>query len=151
MGSDSTPTRIYLFSVAPYGWVPYGKTDISGPSRRTTFVYAPQTDSWSAGAQSPDYRVGFSVVTLDDEVYVVGGFSFDSLPSNNVTTSATTSVYTPIGYHSVTPSPKPTEASSNDTSTGSQINQAQMFIAAAFAISVVVIVAALFFWKRKKP
>jgi N-acetylneuraminic acid mutarotase len=150
VGSDSTPTRIYLFSVAPYGWVPYGKTDISGPARRTTFAYTPETDSWSAGTQSPDYRVGFSVVTLDDKVYVVGGFSFDSLPSNNVNTRAVTSVYTPIGYHSVTPSPKPTETSANPTSTDSQTNQTQMFLAAAFGILVVVIVAALFFWKWRK-
>ena len=149
VGSDSTPTRIYLFTVAPYGWVPYGKTDTSGPVRRTTFVYTPQTDSWSAGTQSPDYRVGFSVATLNDKVYVVGGFSFDNLPSNNVTTSAVTSVYTAIGYHSVTPSLKPTESSASATSTSSQTNQAQTFLVAVLGTLVIVTVAALVFWQRR--
>lgn len=147
VGSDSTPSRIYLFTVAPYGWVPYGKTDISGSARRTTFVYTPQTDNWSAGTQSPGYRVGFSVVTLDDKVYVVGGFSFDSLPSNNVTTSAVTSVYTAIGYHSVTPLPKPTDASANASPTDSQT---PTFLGAVLGTLVVVTVAALVFWQRRK-
>lgn len=151
VSSPLTPTRIYLLTVAPYGWVPYGKTDTSGPARRTTFVYNPQTDSWSAGAQSTDYRVEFSTTTLNDKVYVIGGFSFDSLPSNNVTASAQTSVFTPIGYHSITPSPKPTEAPANGTSASNQTSQTTpILVAAVLGAAAIIAIMALVFWQRRR-
>ena len=66
------PQRIYFFTVAQYGWVPYGKTDTSAPARRTTFIYNPQTDNWSAGTVMPDYRLGFRVAVVNDNLFAVG-------------------------------------------------------------------------------
>jgi len=97
------PKRIYLFTVAQYGWVPYGPTDITGSSRRTTFVYDPETDSWSAGAVMPDYRVDFGVAAIDDKLYAVGGYVFDDLHSNSVVINAKNEQYTPIGYGTIHP------------------------------------------------
>lgn len=98
------PERIYLFTVAPYGWVPYGKTDTSVPARRTTFVYNPQTDSWSAGAVIPNFRLDFTLTILNDKIFAIGGYAFDNfLASNNVTACAKNEQYTPIGYGEVNP------------------------------------------------
>lgn len=92
------PPRIYFFTVAQYGWVPYGSTDTSGSSRRTTFIYNPETDSWSAGTITPDYRVDFATATLDDKIYTIGGYIFNNSQSNTVNASAKNIQYTPIGY-----------------------------------------------------
>ena len=99
------PQRIFFFTVAQYGWVPYGKTDTSPPDRRTTFVYNPQTDNWSAGTVMPDYRLSFGVVVLNDYLFAVGGYVFDNLANNNVTASKTNVRYTPIGYGNPASSP----------------------------------------------
>lgn len=106
------PKRLYFFTVAQYGWVPYGETDISGSSRRTTFVYNPETDVWSAGAVIPEFRVDFGVTVLEDKLYAVGGYVFDNIQSNNISACAKMEQYTPIDYgetdHSsspVTPTP----------------------------------------------
>lgn len=97
------PKRIYLFTVAQYGWVPYGPTDTTAPSRRTTFVYNPETDGWSAGAIIPDFRVDFGVAVIDDKLYAVGGYVFEHLLNNSVIISAKNEEYTPISYGVVKP------------------------------------------------
>ncbi len=103
------PKRIYIFAVAPYGWVPYGESDTSGYSRKTTFVYNPETDSWSAGTIIPTYRLNFGIAAANDILYVIGGYTFDVTNSNsNATVSAITEQYTPIGYGTILPSPSST-------------------------------------------
>jgi hypothetical protein len=92
------PKRIYLFTVAQYGWVPYGETDITGPSRRTTFVYNPENDTWSAGTVIPEFRLNFGVTVLEDKLYAIGGYVFDNIQRNDIIVCAKTEQYTPIGY-----------------------------------------------------
>ncbi len=98
------PERIYFFTLAQYGWVPYGETGTSGFERKTTFIYNPQTDSWSAGAVIPNYRVNFGVAVLNDKVYMVGGYVWKDHTSNNVTVCDLNDQYTPVGYGQVKPS-----------------------------------------------
>ena len=90
-----------------YGWVPYGKTDTSGPARRTTFVYNPRTDHWSAGTVMPDYRLSFGVAVLNDNLFAVGGYVFKNLANNNVTASNTNDKYTPISSRILALFPSP--------------------------------------------
>jgi N-acetylneuraminic acid mutarotase len=92
------PKRLYFFTVAPFGWVPYGETDITGSSRRTTFIYNPESDTWSAGAVMPEFRVAFGVAVLDDKLYAIGGYVFVNLQNNAVSACAKTEEYMPIGY-----------------------------------------------------
>lgn len=97
------PKRIYLFAVAQYGWVPYGYSDITGPSRRTNFIYNPETDRWSAGTIIPTFRADFGVAEVNDKLYAVGGYVYEDLYGNSVKISAVNEEYTPISYGNVNP------------------------------------------------
>jgi hypothetical protein len=97
------PKRIILFAVAQYGWVPYGPSGTDGPSRRTTFIYNPEADVWSAGAIIPVFRVGFGVATIDDRLYAVGGCVLTYIQNNTFTVSAKNEEYTPDKYGAVKP------------------------------------------------
>jgi N-acetylneuraminic acid mutarotase len=143
------PKRIYLFTVAQYGWVPYGPTDISGSSRRTTFIYNPETDSWSAGAVMPDFRVDFGVAVINDKLYAVGGYVVDKL-FNSYIINAKNEQYTPIGYGTPNPSlsPSPTTTPPNPVPEPYPVAP----IATAFVATVILVSAVLLvYFKKRKP
>jgi len=142
------PKRLYFFTVAQYGWVPYGETDITGSSRRTTFVYNPETDTWSAGAVMPEFRVDFGVATVDDKLYAIGGYVFDDMQSNNVTVCTKTEQYTPIGYGT------PNSSSSPATPAPTSTIEPKPFPTTLLIASVITIVAfgvgLLIYFKKHK-
>jgi len=141
--------RLYFFTVAQYGWVPYGETDISGPSRRTTFVYNPETDVWSAGAVMPEFRVDFGVTALEDKIYAVGGYVFDNIESNNVSACAKTEQYTPIGYGAPDPSSSPVIPTSK-SSIEPETFPTTLVAASAITVSVIGIGLLGYFKRRKR-
>ncbi len=147
---EFAPERIYFFTLAQYGWVPYGETGTSGFARRTTFVYNPQTDSWSAGTIIPHFRVDYGVAVLSDKVYAIGGYVWENPASNNVTVCGLNEQYTPIGYGEV----KPT---SDMDSPEAPVNLSNKFefpstamVAAVLASLAVVACLGLFVYYRKR-
>ncbi len=95
--------RIYFFTVAQWGFVPYGETGTSGDERKTSFIYNPETGNWSAGAVIPTYRINFGVAVLNDTIYTVGGYTWQGT-SGKVTVCSSNQQYTPAGYGQVKPS-----------------------------------------------
>ncbi len=45
-----------------------------GPPSNSVFVYDPTTDKWSFLSTMPNPRTGASVLTVDEKIYVLGGF-----------------------------------------------------------------------------
>ena len=68
-GTDSN--RIYLFGTNSEG--PYWMLDIMGS---TTQSYDPATGNWTAGTPMTIGRINSAVVTLNDRLYVIGGYSY---------------------------------------------------------------------------
>jgi N-acetylneuraminic acid mutarotase len=144
------PERIYFFTVAQYHWVPYGDTGTSGSERRTTFIYNPQTDSWSAGARIPAYRTDFGVAVLNDTVYAVGGYIWQD-SSGKVTICSSNEQYTPASYGEIKPqeTTNPNGGTAQQTSAPSGI--ANTALPVAIFGSVVVAVACLgLLWYSKR-
>jgi hypothetical protein len=69
-----------------------------------TQVYDPQTDNWFSGVAIPTMRDASAVATVDDLIYVIGGFSMnnDLISGPQTTYYATNEQYTPFGYGTVT-------------------------------------------------
>jgi N-acetylneuraminic acid mutarotase len=118
---EYAPERIYFFTVAQYGWVPYGKTDTSGASRRTTFIYNPESENWSAGKPMLHYRTDFKVAVLDDKLYAVGGYTWIGV-SGNVTVCDNLEEYTPSYYGQATPTSMPLNTATSTEQANIQSN-----------------------------
>ena len=67
-----------------------------GPT--ANYAYNPHTDSWQAGAPMLTNRIDFGVAVLNDQLYVIGGYTFDSKSESYFAASAINEQYTPIGY-----------------------------------------------------
>jgi hypothetical protein len=67
-----------------------------GPT--ANYAYNHHTDGWQAGVPMPTNRVDFGVAVWNDQLYVVGGYAFDSGSEGYVAASAINEQYTPIGY-----------------------------------------------------
>ena len=146
----SAPKQIYLFTVAQYGWVPYGPTDTAGSSRRTTFVYNPEIEFWSAGAVMPDFRVDFGAATIDDKIYTVGGYSLNHLLNSNVIVSSKNELYTPIGYGSPGPSPSPKPTLTPEPMPKAELFPTTLLIGSAMAVAIVCLGLLVYLKKRKR-
>jgi hypothetical protein len=95
------PKRIYVF-----GW-PYGDSaGMPDDPFYTNQVYDPEKDSWVAGAGIPTSRCMFGVAVVNDQFYVIGGFTetFDIFWNSDVTLYAANEQYTPFGYGTPDPS-----------------------------------------------
>ena len=66
------------------------------------YAYNPRNDSWQTGVPTTTNRIDFGVVSLDDQLYVIGGFTGNT---NNVNSTGANEQYTPIGYGIPTPTP----------------------------------------------
>jgi N-acetylneuraminic acid mutarotase len=82
----NAPRRIYVVS----GWQ---NMDTSGLNQ----VYDPASNSWSSGMRMPTSVGGASVAAVDDLIYMIGGFTWDTGSLN------TNEQYTPFGYGTVPP------------------------------------------------
>jgi hypothetical protein len=72
---------------------------------RVNHVYDPENDSWTAGATVLTNQKDFACAVVNDELYTVGGYTFDDNPnSGHVTVSAVNERYTPFGYGTPDPS-----------------------------------------------
>jgi hypothetical protein len=71
------------------------------------YAYNPNNDSWQTGIPMTTNRIDFGVVSLDDQLYVIGGYTGNT---NNVNSTAANEQYTPMGYG--TPEPTPTYSAS---------------------------------------
>jgi hypothetical protein len=69
------------------------------------YAYSPDTDSWQIGVPMPTNRTDFGVVSLNDQIYVIGGYT------NDVNSSAANEQYTPIGYGTPYPTCSPSDKS----------------------------------------
>lgn len=147
---EFAPKRIYFFTVAQYGWVPYGKTDTSGASRRTTFIYNTESDNWSAGTPMPYYRTDFKVAVLNDRLYAIGGYTWVGV-SGNVTVCATVDEYTPGYYGQTAPTSTPLSTEQAHIQTESPIAGLWMItlIGASIGILVIVLLAVFHRYYRK--
>jgi hypothetical protein len=155
------PKRIYVFAVAEFGWVPYGESDIYGDSRRTSFVYNPESDTWTAGERIPTYRISFGIAAFNDILFVIGGGTFEN-SSNYATVSSINEQYTPIGYGtpnqspSPSPSPTPTLTPPLSSSPSQELTDTSVPFSTIFVISASVIVVILgglglwFYFKKRK-
>jgi N-acetylneuraminic acid mutarotase len=107
---DSSGGSWNLGSPAPSG-VPYGVAAITSgfiaPKRiyflgsTCNYAYDPENDSWQIGVPMPTLRAYFSSVTVDDKLYVIGGYTSKS--GFFTISSAANEVYTPFGYGAVPP------------------------------------------------
>jgi len=61
----------------------------------TTYVYDPEADEWSEGAQMPTSRYGVGVAVINDILYAIGGALYFSGISDM---TAAVEQYTPVGY-----------------------------------------------------
>ena len=136
------PKRLYFFTVAQYGWVPYGETGTSGSSRRTTYVYNPETDTWSAGVVMPKFRVDFGVAVLDDKLYAIGGYASS--------VCAKTEQYTPIGYGKTDPSSSPATPTPTSTIEPEPFPTILVAIASALVILAFISAGLLVYFKKRK-
>jgi hypothetical protein len=80
------PKRLYVFSMGTY----------------SNQAYDPENNSWTVGVDLPTGRNCFGVATLDDQLYIIGGYT-PSWYSNNFGPSAANEQYTPTGYGTVPP------------------------------------------------
>lgn len=98
------PKRLYLVGVQPGGAT-------SAASLFPTQAYDPSTNSWTTGAPMPTGRNDFGVANINDSLYFIGGYTFNSspswgltYPSPPMTPSAANEKYLPIGYGTPDPS-----------------------------------------------
>jgi N-acetylneuraminic acid mutarotase len=96
-----TPKRIYALGVEPYNSSLHESTDAS--SRKMTYSYDVESDSWSADVTMPTYRYDFSVAVLNDTLFVIGGITLNDTASSGITMSALTEQYIPAKYGTVPP------------------------------------------------
>jgi len=72
-----------------------------GPT--ANYAYDPVSDSWQLGVTIPTSRIDFGITVLNDELYVLGGYSFVSEAKGYVSGTAMNEQYTPLGYGTVSP------------------------------------------------
>jgi N-acetylneuraminic acid mutarotase len=65
------------------------------------YAYDPENDSWQIGVPMPTLRAYLSSVTVDDKLYVIGGYTSKS--GFFTISSVANEVYTPFGYGAVPP------------------------------------------------
>jgi N-acetylneuraminic acid mutarotase len=107
---DSSGGSWNLGSPAPSG-IQYGVAAITSgfiaPKRiyfldpTCNYAYDPENDSWQIGVPMPTLRAYFSSITVDDKLYVIGGYTSKS--GSFAISSAANEVYTPFGYGAVPP------------------------------------------------
>lgn len=95
------PKRVYALGVEPYNSSLHESTDAS--SRKMTYSYDVESDSWLADVTMPTYRYDFSVAVLNDTLFVIGGVTLNGTESSGVTMSALTEQYIPAKYGTVPP------------------------------------------------
>lgn len=95
------PKRVYVLGVEPYVSSLHESTDAD--SRRVTYSYDVESDSWLADVTMPTYRYDFGVAVINDTVFVIGGCTLDDTESSGVTMSALTEQYIPAKYGTVPP------------------------------------------------
>jgi len=100
-------------------------------------IYEPATDTWSAAKSMPSVRSAFGVVTLDDVLYVIGGYDRVS-----GTKYATTEQYVPNGYNDAISGP-------SNSSTSTSPNDNTIIIVVVLVILTVGIVVALLIVTKK--
>jgi hypothetical protein len=66
-------------------------------------VYAPESDSWTFGADFPTNRFNFGVAVVNDLLYAIGGHTYDVGRNGYVETVAVNEQYTPMGYGTIPP------------------------------------------------
>jgi N-acetylneuraminic acid mutarotase len=109
IGAPMPLSVIYTFAGATTG--------VNAPKRIYVFgggmteVYDPENDSWTAGADVPTNRDWFGVAVVNDQLYVIGGFTqtYSDFPDDwmygpKITKYATNEQYTPFGYGTPDPS-----------------------------------------------
>ena len=64
--------KIYLF-----GGVSNSDQSVNGIKQKTTFVYDPQSDSWTQKKDMPTSRAAATAVVVNNKIYVIGGY-YDS-------------------------------------------------------------------------
>jgi hypothetical protein len=122
-----------------------------------------ENGTWSFCADMPTNRQGFGVATVNDIIYVVGGyFSNYPFPDDTfffVNQTGANECYTPLGYGSVhytpspSPTPTPTEAPSptptaTATPTAVQTQTTTIVAIAAVVIAAVVMSTAVYLRKH---
>jgi N-acetylneuraminic acid mutarotase len=95
------PKRVYVLGVEPY--VSSLHESMDADSRRVTYSYDVESDSWLADVTMPTYRYDFGVAVINDTVFVIGGCTLDDTKSSGVTMSALTDQYIPAKYGTVPP------------------------------------------------
>ena len=75
-----TPKRIYVLSHIPY----------------SNQVYDPENNSWNIQASMPSERIHIGVANLNDTLFAIGGYTYDSIGFFEPT--STNQRYTPVGY-----------------------------------------------------
>jgi hypothetical protein len=144
------PQRIYFLTLAQYGWVPYGHTDI-GAGRRTTFIYNPQSDNWSAGKQIPEYRSNFGVAVVSDKLYVVGGAVVEkTVDGDKVIVCSTVEEYTPGYYGQNSADDNAAGTSEQDNPQTSNPDSGLWAVALATIVVLAVALSAVVYWHSKK-
>ena len=126
--------------------------------------YFPKNDTWRIGVAKPTSRMAFSVATLDDMFYAIGGRNFNYTvqwsSDFSVTEYALNEQYTPFGYGTVsatpTPAPTPSPSVNNTSQTGAMPTDFEEFvispvvIAASAASAVLIVLATVIYFKHKR-
>ena len=73
--------KIYAFKYGPDHDI---ATDEDYKNAGNVFAYDPLTDKWESKALMPVKKVSYRIASLNDKIYVIGGFTSKDTPSNSV-------------------------------------------------------------------
>lgn len=162
------PERIYVFGgrVVDKSFSPPHY-----PAVNSTYIFDPQTGNWTEGIPMLTARYGASVVNLNDELYVMGGGTYDLSPfTGSFDTLQTDNFkYTPADYapqntptptaspspHETTPIPTMTPTASTEPTASPKVEPTRQtnsywIIAAAIAVAVTATMVFVLAMNRKK-
>jgi N-acetylneuraminic acid mutarotase len=129
----------------------YGLGTSADLNPQTTFItqiYDPETGNWSTDASFPDARWHFSVVNINDVLYVVGGSHAEEVQGKNWTSRsngvAITYKFTPLGYRNDSfPTP-------SNTMKGLDYPLSYMLMGVIIIIVLITVLSLLFFRRHIK-
>ena len=117
-------------------------------------VYDPKNDNWIVGAEKPADQKDFGVAVVNDLVYVVGGYTYDSSYAVSgvgfFQPLALNEQYTPFGYAKPEPTSSPTPTPTSTPTPTPVSEPVQIFPILAVAVAGVVVAGAGFLLIRKR-